>query len=211
MSASNAGRVGVFGASGSGKSSYVKRLINSAPRVVILDPMDEYAAVGATRCTTIAQVQQVMAKGFNKFRIAFVPPSGSEATALNKLSHLCLAAQKPFKGQRKGASLVMIVEEMNTCFNVHGGDTKVKAFAEVCSRGRHSFIHVIGVSQRLAEVSTRFRGNMTECVAFRQQGRNDIAAAMDATGATKAQITGLKNLSYLRSIAGEIEEGEIKF
>ena len=212
MSASNAGRVGVFGASGSGKSSYVKRLIKSAPRVVILDPMDEYAAEGAIRCTTIAQVQQVMAQGFNKFRIAFAPPSGNEAVALNRLSHLCLAAQAPFKGKLRGSELVLVVEEMNTSFNVYAGENKkLRAFAEICSRGRHSFIHVIGVSQRLAEVSTRFRGNMTECVAFRQQGRNDIAAAMDATGATKAQITGLKNLSYLRSIAGEITEGEIKF
>lgn len=211
MSASKARRIGVFGASGSGKSSYVKRLIKTEPRVVILDPMDEYGAEGATRCTTVAEVQQIMAASFKKFRIAFVPPSGLEAVSLNRLSHLCLKAQEPFLGKASAPLLNLVVEEMNTCFPVHGGDTKVRAFAEVCSRGRHRFVQAIGVSQRLAEVSTRFRGNLEECVIFRQQGRNDVTAAIDATGATKAQVTGLRNLHYLRSIQGEITEGEIKF
>lgn len=211
MSASNAGRVAVVGASGSGKSSYVKRLIKKAPRVVIFDPMDEYGAEGAKRCTSIAQVQAAMRDSFNKFRLAYVPPSGNEAQALNRLSHLCLKAQEPFKGQKKGNQLTMVIEEMNTCFPVHGGEAKAPAFAEICSRGRHSYIHVLGVSQRFAEVSTRFRGNLTECVVFRQQGPNDTTAAINATGASKGQVTALRNLQYLQSIQGEITNGEIKF
>lgn len=211
MSASNAGRVAVVGASGSGKSSYVKRLLKKERRVVIFDPMDEYSAEGAKRCTSIAQLQAEMRKSFNKFRLAYVPPSGNEAQALNRLSHLCLKAQEPFKGQKTGSQLTMVIEEMNTCFPVHGGDAKAKAFAEICSRGRHSFIHVIGVTQRFAEVSTRFRGNLTECVVFRQQGPNDTTAAMNATGASKGQVMGLKNLHYLHAQQGEITEGEIIF
>lgn len=209
MSASNAGRVAVVGASGSGKSSYVKKLLKASPRVVILDVMDEYKAEGFKPCTSIAQLQDEMRKSFNKFRLAYVPPSGNEAQALNRLSHLCLAAQKPFKGERKGSQLTMVIEEMNTCFPVHGGEAKAPAFAEVCSRGRHSYIHVIGVSQGLAEISTRFRRNLTECVILRQQGGNDIAAAANATGATKAQITALRNLQYLVSKQGEISHGKL--
>ena len=46
---SNAGRVrvGVWGASGSGKSSYVKRQLAKRKRVVIFDPQGEYDATQA--------------------------------------------------------------------------------------------------------------------------------------------------------------------
>lgn len=211
MSASNAGRVAVVGASGSGKSSYVKRLLRKERRVVIFDPMGEYGKEGAKVCTTIAQLQEEMRKSFGKFLLAYVPPAGREAQALNRLSHLCLKAQEPYRGATKGPQLTVVIEEMNTCFPVHGGEAKAPAFAEICSRGRHSFIHAIGVTQRFAEVSTRFRGNLTECVVFRQQGPNDTTAAMNATGAAKGQVTALRNLQYLHARQGEITNGEISF
>jgi len=46
---SNAGRVrvGVWGATGSGKSSYVKRQLAKRKRVVIFDPQGEYDATQA--------------------------------------------------------------------------------------------------------------------------------------------------------------------
>lgn len=210
MSASNAGRVAIIGASGSGKSSYAKRFIHTAKRTVIFDPMDEYYAQGAARCTTIEQVQSAMRASFSGFRLAFVPKPGHEATGLNRLSHLCLKAQEPFKGKRAGPALNIVVEEMNTCFPLHGAEGRAPAFAEICSRGRHSFINVIGISQRFAEVSMRFRGNLTECVAFRCNA-SDVKAAADATNAPANDIRALKDLHYIRSVQGDITRGEIKF
>lgn len=212
MSASNAGRVAVVGASGSGKSTYAKRLMQKEQRVVILDVMDEYKEIGAKPCYSIAELQAVMRANFNKFRLAYVPPSGSEETALNRLSHLCLKAQEPYKGKRSGKQLTVIVEEMNTCFGLKR-ETKVPAFAEICARGRHSFIHVVGVSQRFAEISTRFRGNLTECVVFCQQGKADVEAAIGAIGlkANKDQILALDQLEYLHSVRGKITPGKLKF
>lgn len=210
MSASNAGRVAVIGASGSGKSSWVKRYIHRQKRTVIFDPMDEYGKEGAVRCTSIEQVQIAMRQSFRKFRICYVPPSGREAQALNRLAHLCLKAQEPYRGKRAGSVCNLVVEEMNTSFPLHGAENKAPAFAEICSRGRHSFIHVIGVSQRFAEVSMRFRGNLTECVAFRCNA-SDVKAASDATNGSIADIRALKNLQYIHSIQGEATRGEIKF
>lgn len=210
MSASNAGRLAVVGASGSGKSSYVKRHIRSDRRVVILDVMDEYTKEGAARFTDINELQSAMRSSYSMFRLALVPKAGHEAHALNQLSHLCLRAQQPFKGKQNGPKLTMVVEEMNTCFPLRGAEKKAPAFAEICSRGRHSFIDVLGVSQRFAEVSMRFRGNLTECVAFRCVA-SDVKAAVDATCASASDIRGLHNLSYIRSKAGEIERGKISF
>ena len=65
--------------------------------------------------------------------------------------------------------MTLVVEEMNLSFPVAGGVHKCTGFAEICSRGRHYGIDVIGASQRIAEVDTRFRGNCTESVVLRQE------------------------------------------
>ena len=61
---------------------------------------------------------------------------------------------------------------------VAGGAEKSPGFAEMCSRGRHYGLDMIGVSQRIAEVSTRFRGNCSETVVFRQKGPRDNKATV---------------------------------
>lgn len=209
MSASNSGRVVVVGASGSGKSAYVKRYVGGQGRVLALDPMDEYSAQGFKRCTSVEQVRAAMRVSFKRFKIAYVPKSADEMGALNRLSHLALVAQQPWRG-KKGPELVLVVEEMNTCFPLHKA-SKVPAFAEVCSRGRHSHIHVVGVTQRLAEIDTRFRGNLTEAVVFRQTAPVDVRAVVDATGTPANRVSALKKLEYLQTKEGQITPGVLTF
>jgi DNA helicase HerA-like ATPase len=209
MSASNAGRVAIAGASGSGKSSYVKQLLPKHKRVIIFDPNDEYSRIGAQRCTTIKQVRDAMVKSFGRFFIAYVPPAGKEPRALNSISHLCLFAQRAFKGRRKAPELVMIVEEMNLSFKLHSAEKDAPAFAEICSRGRHSFIHVIGVTQRFAEVAMRFRGNATESVIFRVAAQ-DLKIAANVANAPVSEMP-TQNLHYIHTTDGKRRKGVIKF
>jgi len=212
MSASsNAGRVGVWGASGSGKSSYVKkRLGKTAKRVVIFDPLDEYGAEGYhTIRGNLDAVRVYMGKNWGSFRIAYVPPAGQEAGALSKLSRLLMAAQAPFKAGKSGLGVTLVVEEMNLCFPTTGGAERCKGFADICSRGRHFGIHVIGLSQRIAEVATRFRGNCTETVVFRQKGPRDVKAAAAELGVSETEVRGLVNLSYLHEQGGAVSSGSI--
>ena len=212
MSASNTERVCVAGASGTGKSTYVKRIIQGHPRVVIFDPQGEYPRSGAIACHSIAQCQQIMRQSFDSFMIALRPPAMQEPVYLNKLSHLILQAQKPYEGAQKGAELLFVVEEMNLSFPVDkSAEKNAPAFAEICSRGRHSWIGVLGVTQRLAEVSPRFRGNLSECVVFRQSSPMDRKAAALASGADPAQIEALQDLEFLRGRAGSISEGKLTF
>lgn len=210
--ASDAARIGVWGASGSGKSSYVKRELKSAKRLVVFDPLDEYGPLmkGRASSSSLDQVKAIMRADFTGFRVAYVPPSGREPAALSALCRLLMFAQQPFKDGQSTLGLTLVVEEMNLSFPVHGGAEKAPGFAEICSRGRHYGITVYGLSQRIAEVSTRFRGNCTETVVLRQQGPRDISAAMDATGATKGQITALKNLDFIRAKNGDLRGGRIQ-
>lgn len=211
MSKSNADRIGVWGASGSGKSSYVKQKITNVKRIVVFDPLDEYKSLKMSRCMTVDEVRKCMVSNWDNFRVAYVPPVSKEARALSQLSKLLLKAQEPFKARGSGKQVTLVVEEMNKSFPVKGGDSQAVGFAEICSRGRHSGIEVYGLSQRIAEVNTRFRGNCTQTVVLRQQGAVDIAAASNALGVGKPTVAALKNLEYIHERNGEITNGKISF
>lgn len=216
---SNAGRLGVWGASGSGKSSKVKQLLRNRSRLIVFDPLAEYAAelpglrnVEHKQASDLDKVRLAMKANWAGFKVAYVPPAGKEAAALSALSKLLMAAQQPFKDGKRGAKmLTLVVEEMNLSFPVSGGAQKCPGFADICSRGRHYGIEVIGVSQRIAEVSTRFRANNDETIILRQKGPNDIKAAAAELGTTEAHVRTLKNLDYLHEKGGEITPGKITF
>lgn len=221
MSASSdAGRVGVWGRSGSGKSSYVKREIGARKRLVIFDPLQEYGpelrirTVEHVARNSLDQVRQAMIADWRGFRVSYVPPAGKEPAALSALCKLLKAAQQPYKDGARGAqTMTLVVEEMNLCFPVHGGDSKCPGFAELCSRGRHYGIDIIGVSQRVHEVSKRFRGNTTETVVLAQSDKDDAAAAAKMLGRDGVKkVDGLQNLEFLRKGVGpEIQRGKITF
>lgn len=204
-------KIGVWGASGSGKSSWVKKTIASKRRVVVFDPLGEYR--GFVRVTTPDQVRQAMRADWAGFRIAYTPArAGGEPDKLSKLCNGLLKAQKPYQLSegKFGAQIILVVEEMNLCFPVHGGETKCPGFAEICSRGRHSGIPIIGVSQRIAEVSTRFRGNCDKSVVFRQKGPRDRAAAMAEIGCG-LDFLPKQNLDYVTEEGGKIDRGTLTF
>ncbi len=216
---SNVGRIGVWGRSGSGKSSYVKNLIRDRKRMVIFDPLAEYgkelarlATVEHNHRAALDDVRKKMLANWAGFRVAYVPPAGREPDALSALCRLLLAAQQPFKdGQAGGKPLTLVVEEMNLSFPVSGGAQKCPGFADVCSRGRHYGIEVIGVSQRIAEVATRFRNNCTETVVLAQKGPRDIEAAANEIGGDRKAVTSLANLEYLHENKGDVRKGQIAF
>lgn len=214
---SNAGRIGVWGRSGSGKSSFVKKLIKGRKRLIIFDPLDEYGpelrirSIAHRKANDLDEVRKAMASDWRSFRVAYVPPAGQEAAALSALCKLLMAAQQPFKDGRSAQTITLVVEEMNLSFPVGGGVQKCPGFAEICSRGRHFGIEVFGVSQRIAEVNTRFRGNCTETVVLKQRGPRDVDAAAAELGIPKAKVTALKPLEYLHEKGGEITAGKITF
>lgn len=206
----DARRVGVYGASGSGKSTRVKDLMKGASRVVVFDPMDEYGAHRFARCTSLTRVLALMRKGWGGgFRIAFVPPSNREAEALHKLAILLMQVQGPYRDEKDGRKIVLVVEELNLSFPVAALPRDLYGMGELCSRGRHYGIEVIGVTQRLAEVSTRFRGNTSEAYFFRQSDHVDVMAVGKMLGPAWAKkVQDLQDHHYLRRQGGQITEGK---
>ena len=119
------------------------------------------------------------------------------------------ALQLEYKSGRHEMLVTLVVEELNNSFGNGWGVARAPEFGELCSRGRHYGVEVIGVSQRLAEVDTRFRGNLTECVVFMQAGRRDLDAAADALGFVKREdIQGLAPHCYIMNTEGAISTGK---
>lgn len=208
---SNAGRVGVWGRSGSGKSTYVKGRIKGRKRVVVFDPMAEYGAHGFQAANSVEAVRVGMRNDWAGFRLALVPRPGQEPADLSQLCKLLFAAQEPYRESGQGKSLTLVVEEMSLSFPNAGGVQRCPGFAKACSMGRHYGIEIIGVSQRIAEVATRFRGNCTETVVLRQKGPRDLEAAAAELGIEKEQVAALEALQFLHEKDGKITPGRVKF
>lgn len=209
------GRIGVWGASGSGKSSWVKQRLNGTPRVVVFDPQDEYGGLrGFRRFTqaTTADMQRHILGNWRSFRVAYVPPAGAEAEALSALAWYLATLQDTAEAQGKPRpKLTLVAEELNLAFPTHGA-TRCTGFAELCSRGRRRHIELIGVSQRIAEVSSRFRGNCTEQVIFRQGEKTDRERAAANAGVRMDEIFALKRLEYFHlTDAGDRDLKKIRF
>ncbi|MBI1220136.1 MAG: hypothetical protein GC186_16485 [Rhodobacteraceae bacterium] len=163
-------RIGVWGASGSGKSAWTKRRLAGLGRVAVFDPQDEYRRDGFARfdLASVAKMERHILAHWRDFRVCFVPPAGAEPDALSALAWYLVGVQDAAADQGKAfPKITLVAEELNLAFPTHGAN-KCRGFAEVCSRGRARHIEVIGVSQRVAEVAGRFRDNLTEHVVFRQ-------------------------------------------
>jgi len=175
---SQAGRIGIWGASGSGKSHYTKKRFKSAKRVIVFDTMREYGAEGfETVGPELDAVRRAIVSNPRGFRIAYAPPPGPRNRSLNALSFAIRKMQEAYAEGRGGAPVTFIVDELRLAFPVNGGAEKCPEFSELCSTGRHYGITLVGTSQRIAEVSTNFRGNCSETVIFEQKGPRDVKAA----------------------------------
>lgn len=207
-------RIGVYGASGFGKSTLVRALIADRPRVVIFDPLGEYerkrGVVTVRPSADEIELKKALAKRWKgKFRIAYQPAAHDEPRALHRLSLVLKAAQRPYFDGRDPRPLTLVVEEMNLAFPVAALPRELGGFADLCSRGRHYGIEIFGVTQRLAEVAARWRGN-TGIAYLMNPGQNprDIQAAVALAGqAWKQPIQTLERGAYLKVEPGRITRG----
>lgn len=198
-------RIGIWGRSGSGKSAYFKQQIRARSRVIVFDPTGEYAKEpGFTGITHThaddleTKVKPALAKRWRDFKIAYKPPEDHEPEALSALSSLIERCQINMANFGRGLPVILGVEEMNLSFKIHKGQHECPGFAALCSRGRHSAIEIYGLSQRMAEVDTRFRGNCTDVVAFSQFENNDIRATANSLGVKDAEVRSLQKFEFFR-------------
>jgi len=201
---SDPGRFALFGASGSGKTFMLNRLIYNDRRVIGFDPQASMQG----RCfeDRASFLRAIMAARGGGFKLIYRAPRGSDREAeLAWLANFVLNFQEGYRRGRGGAPLTFAIDEMSVCYPNVPGRPSSHPMTEMCNMGRHYGVKLIGATQRPAEIGSTFRGNVSCTYVFRLENDIDVDRVR--------KIIGLKDGGELKSLGvGEhlrFEKGKI--
>jgi len=217
-------RIGIVGRSQSGKSTLMDRILRNYRRVILFDAIDERAATAAvegyTEVDNINTLQDLVDRNYaDGFRYWFHPPyDGDLPLYLSDISAWLLDIQsqhaKQF-GETTRPAIALAVDEMADCFPNQAQKADRDRFSVMCRSGRHKGIHLIGATQRPAEVSTKFRGQLNKRFIFNLTEPRDLQAVAEMAGADGAviaeQVRQLAPLEYIRVEGTSYTSGKIHF
>jgi hypothetical protein len=199
MSANNANIIAVMGASGSGKSSFIKwTLLKPAAvrrRLLIWDFKREYDAWGESITSPLALVRAV--RGRKTFQLCYQPPMDEKDRAKD-FDLFCKVAYSL-------GNTTLLAEELAF---VTSPSWAPPAWKMMTCTGRHEGMTVIGASQRPAQIDKDFLGNCTLIHAGRLASRDAKAVAMEMD-VTPQEIVNLPKFHYLERDrdTGELRQG----
>jgi hypothetical protein len=159
-------------------------MIRDRRRLICFDPQEEY---DYQQVTSLKELQKVMARDWNGFRVCYKPREDYEVQDLSALAGFLFKACKPYKAGRDPRQMCLVVEEIQISFPNEKLPAGHRRFEGMCQRGRHYGINVIGVTQQPATVSTRFRGNCSETHIFNLDWHTDIQAIGQMIGPANAK------------------------
>ncbi|WP_404993329.1 hypothetical protein [Cupriavidus pauculus] len=164
--------IGVIGASGSGKSAWLKsglRLMKP-PRLLIWDPQDEYSEFGQVVTSASALVEALGALGkADPFQLVYQP--GDDMSQYKwQFDLFCEIA---YQIER----LCVVVEEVA---DVTTPSWAPPFWSRLSRKGRHRAMTMFAVTQRPALIDKTFLGNCTLIHCSRLNDKNDISV-MSAT------------------------------
>lgn len=181
MSQSNQGTknkaqiIAVIGASGTGKSSYIKgELLKRYKRLLIWSPLektDNYAAFcGGTVVT--GKISELVAQIKAGTKAIVYVPTGKDVNVKNQFDLFCRCVW-----EIEGAHV--LVEELS---RVTMASWAPPAWKNLSTAGRHQGLTIIGTSQRPANIDKDFLGNCTEIRCYRVNYDADAKVMADSLG-----------------------------
>ena len=201
-------RLGIFGASGCGKTTKARELIRCLNRVIFFEPLadDLRRLVASDGFKAVAGLPELFRKvraDFAKgFKIAYYPAAGSETDELSKLSDFLMAIQSGY-GFQHNAQITLAVDELDLGFPT-GESLKNprNGFKNLCCRGRHTGIHIVGLSQRMHLVDNVFRANCSAVYLYRH---TDIDVGLKIIGREyRDRFRALDNFQYIYKAGNKI-------
>lgn len=205
----DAKKIGVWGGTGSGKSTCVKELTAKNKRLIVIDPIGDYEReTGFTGYRTLRGLYAGLKKNWNKgFRFVLTVPRGTDPKGqLEALADALFQIQKPYYEGKDKRIITLVVEEMSICYPEKTLGAAERSFMELINLGRHYGIEIIGVSQRIAEVKKNFVGNVSEHYFFRMGAAVDYDAAARMIG--RDRLPELKALQTHENL--HFEQGKVK-
>ena len=147
----------VLGKKGSGKSYFVKKeLIKLFPKIIIIDPLDEYNYFYNYSLKEIISVIQANYKK-NKYRVVYRPLDENEDLFFKFIYSL--------------ESITLIIEEVDGYSNNKKTDVYLE---KLFKYGRHKNINLICISRRPAEIGRLLTAQSDIIISFRQTEKRDI-------------------------------------
>lgn len=203
-------RVGIFGASGCGKTTKARELIKGLNRVVFFEPLaddvrrlqkDGYSVI----CTFPELCRQIRLKFSRGFKLVYFPAVGNEEQQLSDISNWLMNVQSGF-GFSHAAHITLVVDELDLSFPTGASLKNPKnGFKNLCCRGRHTGIHIVGLSQRMHLIDNVFRANCSAVYLFRHSEPADIDVGLKILGREYRQtFTGLDNFQYVYKSGNKI-------
>lgn len=149
----------VTGARNMGKSALIKALFACDRRVSVWDPMREYGAQGLAVVHSPAALKEfLLAHRRDAARVAFEP-----GKRLDWFGAWCDLT-------RAWGHCTAIGEEIATVTNPGKAPQE---WGRLIREGKHSRVHLVGVTQRPAEIDKTIVGNITHAYVFALQRRKD--------------------------------------
>lgn len=194
----NADLTAIIGATGSGKSTRIKRMLDAERprRLLVWDWKGEYPIPHTSDPAELAAIVGGAGKR-GAFVIAY-RPTGKErpdwvARQFDIFCRVALAA----------GNCRVVVEELS---NVTTAGWAPQPWRNVCTEGRHEALRVIGTSQRPALMDKTLLSNATAIYCGRLNFGADKKALADAMDVPVAEIRALGKFQWL---AKDCESGEV--
>lgn len=167
--------VAVIGASGTGKSSFIKgKLLRRYKRLLVWSPLektDNYADFCGGRVVTGKITELVAAIKAGDKAIVYVP-TGDGKEVKRQFDLFCRIAWEL-------VGCTVLVEELS---RVTMASWSPPAWRNLSTAGRHQGLTIIGTSQRPASIDKDFLGNCSEIRCYRVNYDNDAKVMADALG-----------------------------
>lgn len=203
MSRNTAFIAAVIGASGSGKSAWIKQQLRQGrpARLLVWDPQAEYADFGQVYFDRAALLSDLLAakKGFR----AVYQPGDRPSLYADRFGWLC-------KLSYGWGECALVVEELA---DVTRPSWAPDGWSIVCRKGRHRGLRVFGASQRPASVDKDFFGNATLVHCGRLNYEADLRTMGNVLCIAAAELQTLKPMEWIeRDMAtGATRKGLMRF
>jgi DNA helicase HerA-like ATPase len=148
----------ILGRKGSGKSTLAREVVAKLPRVVVLDPLEEYQGL---RCRSIGALVSFMEEAHDRPRFRVVCTFGEDVDDYGIALDVCRAV----------GNLWVVVEEVNFFVDCW---TRDKPFMDLVRFGRHDRVSMLLVAQRAAEIPKLYTSQSDVIVSFRQSEPRDL-------------------------------------
>lgn len=171
---------GYIGATGSGKGVSIREWLKAqrAPRMLVWDPLGEYADFCKVTTSNLGQVAKLAAG--KSFTIAY-RPGPDVRTYEEKFAMFCRIAFA-------AGNLVMMVEELA---DVTSPSHAPMAWRQCTKKGRHAGLRIVVATQRPADIDKHFLGGATYLRCFTLRFPNDRKAMAGAMSVPVGDIEGL--------------------